>query len=60
MDNKNEVKKNDIFNHINIREIKQLLIHNPQLCILFEMLCLHINNIILSDSRYNLSNSSPI
>ena len=45
----------DIFNFLNINEIKKLLIHNPQLSILFEMLCLHINNIIQSDSKYYLS-----
>jgi|TARA_B110001469_G_C9588377_1_gene291936 uncharacterized protein YaiL (DUF2058 family) len=50
----------DIFNFLNINEIKKLLIHNPQLSILFEMLCLHINNIIQSDSKYYLSKSSPI
>ena len=50
----------DIFNLLNINEIKKLLIHNPQLSILFEMLCLHINNIIQSDSKYYLSKSSPI
>jgi len=50
----------NIFNFINIIEIKKLLIHNPQLSILFEMLCLHINNIIQSDSKYGLSKSSPI
>ena len=59
MENKNK-NENDIFNYIDIVKIKKLLIHNPQLSILFEMLCLHINNIIQSGSKYDLSVSSPV
>lgn len=38
--------KKDIFEYINLYEIKKLLINQPQLCVLFEILCLHINNLI--------------
>ena len=36
----------DIFNHIDIKEIRKLLIHYPTLCSLFELLCIHINSLI--------------
>ena len=38
--------KKDIFEFINLIEIQKLLINYPQLYILFEILCLHINSII--------------
>ena len=40
------VYKNNIFDFVNLGEIRKLLIHYPQLCILFEMLCMHINSLI--------------
>ena len=36
----------DIFKFINIVEIQRLLINYPHLYIMFEFLCLHINDII--------------
>jgi hypothetical protein len=36
----------DIYNYIDILEIKKLLINYPQLCVMFELLCIHINNLI--------------
>ena len=41
-----EEYKNNIYDHINLEEIRKLLINYPQLCIMFEMLCLHINSLI--------------
>jgi len=38
--------KNNIYDHIDLLEIKKLLINYPQLCIMFELLCIHINNLI--------------
>ena len=38
--------QNNIYDYINIGEIRKLLIHHPQLCIMFEMLCMHINSLI--------------
>ncbi len=36
----------DIFNFVNLIEIQKLLINYPQLYILFEFTCLHINSLI--------------
>ncbi len=36
----------DIFNYVNLIEIQKLLINYPQLYILFEFTCLHINSLI--------------
>tara|TARA_B100000902_G_scaffold376314_1_gene407271 strand:- start:452 stop:622 length:171 start_codon:yes stop_codon:yes gene_type:complete len=41
-----EDRKKDIFNYVNIIEIQKLLINYPQLYILFEFTCLHINSLI--------------
>ena len=46
MDDYKEEYKNNIYDHINLEEIRKLLINYPQLCIMFEMLCLHINSLI--------------
>ena len=40
------IYKNNIFDYVNLAEIRKLLINYPQLCILFEMLCMHINTLI--------------
>ena len=45
MDDTKEWKK-DIYNYIDILEIQKLLINYPQLCVMFELLCIHINNLI--------------
>ena len=36
----------DIFKFVNLIEIQKLLINHPQLYILFEFTCLHINSLI--------------
>lgn len=41
-----DIYKNNIYDHINLSEIRKLLVNHPQLCIMFEMLCLHINSLI--------------
>lgn len=42
-----EIEENkDIFNFVNLIEIQKLLINYPQLYILFEFTCLHINSLI--------------
>ena len=41
-----DIKTNNIYDYVKIAEIRKLLIHYPQLCILFEMLCLHINTLL--------------
>lgn len=42
-----EIKENkDIFEFVNLIEIQKLLINYPQLYILFEFTCLHINSLI--------------
>jgi len=43
-DTKDDTK--DIYNYIDILEIQKLLINYPQLCVMFELLCIHINNLI--------------
>ena len=37
---------NNIYDYVKIAQIRKLLINYPQLCVLFEMLCLHINTIL--------------
>ena len=37
-----------IYNYINIIGVRKLLINYPTLCILFELICIHINSIIVS------------
>lgn len=42
-----EIEENkDIFKFVNLIEIQKLLINYPQLYILFEFTCLHINSLI--------------
>ena len=36
----------DIHDYVNLLEIRKLLTDYPQLLIMFEMLCLHINRLI--------------
>ena len=51
-------QKLDIYKYVNLSEIRKLLISYPQLCILFELLCMHINTIIninINDNRLNKS-----
>lgn len=56
----NNLDKKDIFNYIDIISIKKLLINYPHLSILFEILCMHINNIIQSKYEKDLTLSSSI
>lgn len=35
-----------IYKHIDIVGVRKLLINNPTLCALFELICIHINSII--------------
>jgi len=42
----NIIESKDIYDFINLQEIRKLLINYPQLCIMFEMLCMHINTLI--------------
>jgi hypothetical protein len=41
-----DIKEKDIFEFVNLIEIQKLLINYPQLYILFEFTCLHINSLI--------------
>ena len=42
-----EIEENkDIFKFVNLIEIQKLLINYPQLYILFEFTCLHINSLL--------------
>ena len=42
-----EIEENkDIFKFVNLIEIQKLLINYPQLYILFDFTCLHINSLI--------------
>ena len=41
-----DIRKKDIFEFVNLIEIQKLLINYPQLYILFEFTCLHINSLI--------------
>jgi len=43
---KENIDTYNIYDHIDLLEIKKLLINYPQLCIIFELLCIHINNLI--------------
>ena len=36
----------DIYKYIDIVGVRKLLIDNPTLCALFELICIHINSII--------------
>ena len=40
------IESKNIYDYINLQEIRKLLINHPQLCIMFEMLCMHINTLI--------------
>ena len=44
-------EQNNIFEYVNLKEIRKLLINYTQLCIMFEILCLHINNLIEVDGE---------
>ena len=47
MNNGNKGNENkDIYNYINLSKIRSLLINEPKLYILFEILCTHINEYI--------------
>jgi len=41
-----ELTNKNIYNFVNLKEIRKLLVNYPQLCIMFEMLCIHINTLI--------------
>jgi hypothetical protein len=51
-------QKLDIYKYVNLSEIRKLLISYPQLCILFELLCIHINTIININNNDNRLNKS--
>lgn len=51
-------QKLDIYKYVNLSEIRKLLISYPQLCILFELLCMHINTIININNNDNRLNKS--
>ena len=46
MDGHKEKLSDNIYNYIKLNEVRRILINEPQLCILFEMLCLHIKTTI--------------
>ena len=46
MDGSKENPSDNIYNYIKLNEVRRILINEPQLCILFEMLCLHIKTTI--------------
>ena len=46
MDRSKEKPLDNIYNYIKLNEVRRILINEPQLCILFEMLCLHIKTTI--------------
>jgi len=46
METDESIKVDNVYDYINLLEIRKLLIHYPQLCIMFEMLCMHINTLI--------------
>ena len=46
MDRLKENPSDNIYNYIKLNEVRRILINEPQLCILFEMLCLHIKTMI--------------
>lgn len=39
-------KSKSIHDYVDLQGIRELLVEYPQLCILFEVLCLHIDSII--------------
>ena len=49
-----EEENKDIFNYVNLIEIQKLLINYPQLYILFEFTCLHINSLIQTKKELNI------
>ena len=49
-----EEENKDIFEFVNLIEIQKLLINYPQLYILFEILCLHINSLIQTKKELNI------
>lgn len=46
--------KKDIFEFVNLIEIQKLLINYPQLYILFEFTCLHINSLLETKKELNI------
>jgi len=46
MDGPKISQSDNIYNYVKLNEVRRLLINEPQLCILFEMLCIHIQTII--------------
>jgi hypothetical protein len=53
-------QKHDIYKYVNLSEIRKLLISFPQLCALFELLCMHINTIInINNNKDRLNRSLP-
>jgi len=53
MDGPKISKSDNIYNYVKLNEVRRLLINEPQLCILFEMLCIHIQKIIDSKKDNN-------
>lgn len=50
-----EIEENkDIFEFVNLIEIQKLLINYPQLYILFEFTCLHINSLLQTKKELNI------
>ena len=49
-----EEESKDIFKFVNLIEIQKLLINYPQLYILFEFTCLHINSLIQTKKELNI------
>ena len=37
-----------IYKYIDMGGVRKLLINNPTLCVLFELICIHINSIIVT------------
>ena len=49
-----EEENKDIFKFVNLIEIQKLLISYPQLYILFEFTCLHINTLLKTKKELNI------
>ena len=49
-----EEENKDIFEFVNLIEIQKLLINFPQLYILFEFTCLHINSLLKTKKELNI------
>lgn len=49
-----EEENKDIFKFVNLIEIQKLLINYPQLYILFEFTCLHINSLLKTKKELNI------